>query len=152
MTTDDSTEDLEYKANLTRVKMPDLDEVTGQEYDFEENIHDYESMEEVSRALNNARLALFKINERINQYDRAAAAAKLKYDRVYRRYYLSGAGIKPESERKLRAELKSEKFEDEFIVNQQYKDELNRTANALRIELSALQAISNNVRAQVRFA
>lgn len=119
-------------------------------YDYENEIEDYEALEDVTRSTNAARLALFRVTEEINQCERKAAQYKLAYDRAYRRYYLSATDVKPDSVRKMRSEMKCERFEDKLIVQEQLKSELSRMANSLRLELQSLQGIGNNIRQQMR--
>lgn len=119
-------------------------------YDYESEIEDYEALEDVTSATNAARLALFRLTEEINQAERLAAQYKLAHDRAYRRYYLASGEVKPDSVRRMRAEMKCERFEDKLIVQEQSKSELSRMANSLRLELQALQGIGNNVRQQMR--
>lgn len=119
-------------------------------YDYEGEIEDYESLENLTTTVNAARLALFKVTDEINEVERKAARFKLRYDRAYKRYYLSLHNVKPDSVRKMKAELKCEAFEDDLIVQEQLKSELSRLANSLRLELQALQGIGNNIRQQMR--
>lgn len=119
-------------------------------YDYESEIEDYEALEDVTSSTNAARLALFRVTEEINECERKVSQYKLAYDRAYRRYYLSLDSVKPDSVRRMRAEMKAEKFEDKLIVQEQFKSELSRLANSLRLELQALQGIGNNVRQQMR--
>lgn len=131
------------------IKLPEFKPKTTY-YDYENEIEDYEALEDVTRSINSARLSLFKVTDEINECERRAAQYKLAYERAYRRYYLSSPEIKPDSARRMRAETKCEKFEDKLIVQEQLKSELTRIANALRLELQALQGIGNNVRQQMR--
>src|SRR5699024_3640322 len=134
--------------NLAKIKLPRFKEKTSF-YDYEDNIDDYENMESLAEATNNARLALFKVTEAINEAERKSSQAKVKYERAYRRFYLS-SNEKPDSARRLRAELKCEQYEDEMIAQEQLKNELSRVSNALRLELQTLQGIGNNLRQQMR--
>lgn len=119
-------------------------------YDYENEIEDYEALEDVTHSTNAARLALFRVTEEINTAERHVAQYKLAYDRAYRRYYLASGDVKPDSVRRMRAEMKCERFEDKLIVQEQLKSELSRMANSLRLELQALQGIGNNIRQQMR--
>lgn len=119
-------------------------------YDYENEIEDYEALEDVTRSTNAARLALFRVTEEINEAERKAAKYKLAYDRAYRRYYLSAGDVKPDSVRRMRSEMKCERFEDKLIIQEQLKSELSRMANSLRLELQSLQGIGNNIRQQMR--
>ncbi len=118
-------------------------------YDFETEIVDYESLEDLNRTINAARLALFKTTESINKYERLEKDAKLHYDRAHRREILKSTA-KTADERRARADLMCEDLENEFILQAQIKDELVRLSHALRIELQTLQALGNNLRQQIR--
>ena len=120
-----------------------------QVYDFSQQISDYESLSELGAAINAARIALFRITDKINTYERQEREAKIRYDRAYRRAYL-GSVEKTEAQKRLRAELACEDLENEYIVAEQLKNELNRTSYTLRLELQTLQAIGNNLRQQMK--
>lgn len=118
-------------------------------YDFEEQIVDYESLEKLNNAVNQARKALFRVADMINNYERLEREAKINYDRTYRRAYLSSTE-KTETAKKARAELVCEELENEYISHEQVKIELIRMSNTLRLELQTLQAVGNNLRQQMK--
>lgn len=118
-------------------------------YDYENEIVDYESLENLNRSVNQARLALFKVADMTNHYERLEKEAKLKYERAYRRAYLSSSE-KTETAKKARAELQCEDLENEYISHEQVKTELIRMSNTLRLELQTLQAVGNNLRQQIK--
>lgn len=118
-------------------------------YDFENEIVDYESLEALNRTINQARLALFKTTESINKYDRLEKTAKLHYDRARTREILKSTA-KTESERRARADLMCEDLENEWIMQQQIREELIRLSHTLRLELQTLQGLGNNIRQQMK--
>ena len=118
-------------------------------YDYSAQISDYETLQDLGSAINSARVALFRLTEKINEYERREKDAKIKYERSYRRAYLESTE-KTEAQKRIRAELKCEELENEYLVAEQMKSELNRTANSLRLELQTLQAVGNNLRQQMK--
>lgn len=122
---------------------------TGRFYDYENQIADYSSLEELNDSIKEARIALFKVNETINQYERKAEEAKVRYGREWRREYMKAAD-KTDAGKKARADLMCERHEDDMIVNNQVKTELVRLSNSLRLELQTLQSLGNNLRQQLK--
>lgn len=122
---------------------------TQKAYDYANNIVDYENLEDVGKAITQARIGLFKINEKVNTYERKETVAKTQYDREYRRAYLNSTA-KTEMQKKSRAELMCENLENEVIEYKQIKIELLRYSSLLRLELESLQTISNNLRQQMK--
>jgi len=118
-------------------------------YDFETEIVDYESLEDLNRTINQARLALFKTTESINKYERLEREAKLNYDRAHRRELLKSTA-KTADERRARSDLMCEDLENDWLLQSQIKDELVRFSHTLRLELQTLQALGNNLRQQIR--
>lgn len=118
-------------------------------YDYEHQIADYEQLEELNKATTAARVALFKITDKINEVERLEKAAKIKYERKHRREYMK-AHQKTEAGRKAYADLQCEELENNAIVYEQVKQELVRTSNSLRLELQTLQALGNNLRMQLK--
>lgn len=135
---------------LHAINLPELKTWSASQiYDYTKQISDYEDLNQLGAATNAARIALFKITEKINQYERKEKTAKLQYDRAYRRAYLSSAE-KTESMKRLRAELYCEDLENDYVVAEQLKNELSRMSYSLRLELQTLQAIGNNLRQQMK--
>lgn len=119
------------------------------DYDYINNIYDYENLSELAEAINAARLALFKITEKLNEAERRGRRAKLEYERRWRRFYaLSNA--RTEGGKRTDADTLSEDYEDKYLVYEQLAKELGRYANALRIELQTLQSVGNNTRQQMK--
>lgn len=118
-------------------------------YDYDSQIVDYESIDELNDSIKAARVALFKTTDLINKYERKESEAKAKYDREWRRAYLQSSE-RTENAKKNRADLVCERFEDELIVSAQVKSELNRLSNAVRLELQTLQSLGNNLRQQLK--
>lgn len=120
-----------------------------QAYPYVENITDYEDLEDLGKAITQARIGLFKINEKINEYEQKETLSKTDYERSFRRHYLSSTA-KTETQKKERAALMCENLENELLKNQQVKRELIRYSNLLRLELQTLQTVSNNLRQQIK--
>lgn len=118
-------------------------------YDFETEIVDYETLEQLNSTINQARLALFKVTDSINRYEREEKTAKVEYDRAHRRELLSSTA-KTVDERRTRADLMCEDLENAWLVTAQIKDELIRLSHTLRQELTALQGLGNNIRQQMK--
>lgn len=134
----------------TEIELPKFTEWSPRTlYDYQTHIVDYETLEDLGKAINSARVALFKVTEKINQYEREEREAKMRYDREYRRAYLASTE-RTEAMKKLRAELSCEEFENKYVYAEQLKNELNRVSNTLRLELQTLQAIGNNLRQQMK--
>lgn len=118
-------------------------------YDFENEIMDYEGLEDLNKNINQARMALFKTTDLINKYEREEKEAKLLYDRRHRREFLASTA-KTAAERTAKADLMCEDLENDHLMKQQMKDELQRLSHALRYELQTLQGIGNNLRQQIK--
>lgn len=118
-------------------------------YDYQEQVVDYESLEHLNTAITAARLALFKVADMINNYERLERESKLNYERQYRRAYLASTE-KTDTAKKARAELHCEDLENEWLMNEQVRIELTRMSNSLRIDLQTLSAIGNNLRQQLK--
>ena len=134
----------------TSIKIPKFKEWTTRDaYDHEQQIVDYETLEDLNRAINQARLALFKTTESINNYERKEKAAKLNYERHHRREMLKSIA-KTADARRARADIMCEELENEWLLQSQIKEELIRFSHTLRLELQTLQALGNNLRQQIR--
>lgn len=119
-------------------------------YDYvEETGVDYESLSNLNESIRKARVALFRMTDAINSYEREETAAKKKYEHQWRRAYFKSSD-KTDSARKTRADLLCEEYEDKYVVAGQLKSELVRAASAVRLELQTLQAIGNNLRQQLK--
>jgi hypothetical protein len=118
-------------------------------YDYVNQISDYESLEKLAIATNAARLALFKVNEQINKFERNEKAAKVQYDREFRRAYI-GSMEKTDNMKRMRAALACEDLENLHLYATQVKEELVRMSFTLRTELQTLQSIGNNMRQQLK--
>lgn len=136
--------------NFSDSNLPDLRVwSTRQLYDYSKQVNDYKDLMELGQAITAARVALFKVTEQINKVERDEKVHKLKYERLYRREFLSSME-KTEAMKRMRAELACEEVENELVVFEQLKVELNRVSNTLRLELQTLQAIGNNLRQQLK--
>lgn len=121
----------------------------GAIYDYDGMIVDYENLDDLARATNKARRALFVITDKLNEYERKEKLSKLAYDREYRREYLTSSE-KTESAKRARAELKCEELENEWQTYVQLNSELTRLSHSMRQELQILQSIGNNLRQQLK--
>lgn len=140
----------DHSSPLASIELPELKTWSvSQIYDFSQQISDYETLSDLGAAINAARVALFRLTDKINEYERREKEAKMRYDRAYRRAYLASVE-KTEAQKRLRAELACEELENEYVVAEQLKNELNRTAYTLRLELQTMQAIGNNLRQQMK--
>lgn len=118
-------------------------------YNYGEQLVDYNTIDELSHSITKARGALFLLTDKINEYERKEKLAKTTYERAFRRAYL-GSTEKTESTKKIRAELKCEELENEWLILEQLKNELVRTSYSMRLELQTLQTIGNNLRLQLK--
>lgn len=118
-------------------------------YDYENQVFDYEHLNDLNGAIKNARLALFEITDKINDAERKEKTCKVKYERAHRRAYIA-ANQKTDSARKAHADLQCEDLEDNAIVYEQVRLDLVRISNSIRLELQTLQALGNNIRQQIK--
>ena len=118
-------------------------------YDYQTQVVDYESLDHLNTSITAARLALFKVADMINNYERLERESKLAYERSYRRAFIASTE-KTDTAKKARAELHCEDLENEWLMNEQVRIELTRMSNSLRIDLQTLSAIGNNLRQQLK--
>lgn len=118
-------------------------------YEYEDEIADYASFEELEQVFIKLRKALFLINDKINEYERRERMAKIKYDRAHRREYLVSTE-KTESAKRARADLACEELENEWLMNEQLKNEMVRTSYTLKSEMQTLTTLAHNMRAQIK--
>lgn len=143
----DDSENLTVSNNIS---LPDFKKVSVQKlYNYVEQITDYGTLQELSNSINAARMALFKVTEQINHYERLEKESKLQYERAHRRTFMSSTE-KTEAMKRARADLMNEELENQYIVNEQIKNELVRLSYSLRLELQTLQGVSNNLRQQMK--
>lgn len=132
------------------LKLPSLTVWSGKQiYNYSEQIADYHSLQELGAAISQARRSLFLLTDKINEYERKARLSKMEYDRTFRKEYL-GSTEKTESAKRARAELRCEELENEWVKNDQLKNELIRMSYTMKTELQALQTIANNLRQQLK--
>lgn len=135
---------------ISEITIPDFRNIeTNRFYDYENIIQDYESLESLGAAINAARLALFKVTDLINKYERRETKARDAYDKAYRRAYINSSE-KTDAGRKIRADLLCEELEDKLIVAKQVKNELIRISSNLRAEMQTLDSIGHNMRQQLK--
>lgn len=118
-------------------------------YNYTENIVDFNDLNELDRVFNKARKAMFKLTDKINEYERLEILAKTDYDRNHRRQYLL-SNEKTEAGKRARADLACEELENIWMKYAQLKSELIRTSHTMRLELQALQTLGNNLRQQLK--
>lgn len=118
-------------------------------YDYESIIMDYEDLQSLGKAVYDARIALFKITDLINRYERRETKARDTYNKAWRRAYIDSSE-KTDASRKIRADLACEELEDELITNKQVKNELIRISGTMRLELQTLESIGHNLRQQLK--
>lgn len=147
MTSNDPNPSVYDRTSITLPKFKNWDASTV--YNYEEEIVDYESLEKLNRTINQARLALFKTTESINKYDRLEKNAKLYYERARTRELLKSTA-KTAEERRARADLMCEDLENDWLMQQQIREELVRLSHTLRLELQTLQGLGNNIRQQMK--
>lgn len=122
---------------------------TKNAYNYADNIADYEDLEDLGKAITQARIGLFKLNEKINEYERKEVIAKSNYERQLRRFYLESTA-KTEAQKKARAELACEFLENDLLQIKQIKAEIIRYTGLLKSELETLNTVSNNLRQQMK--
>lgn len=144
-----SDEEVPNKNTRATLVVPKFNEHSDEFYDFEHNIDDYSDITALTEATNEARYALFRITNEINKTDREYAEAKAKWSRYYRRALLVSEA-KTSTERKIYAEMRCEKLETPMLIAEQYREEITRMANAIRLELQTLQSMGHNLRQQLR--
>lgn len=118
-------------------------------YDYSEDVTDYSTFEELENVFIHLRRALFMVNDKINEYERRARLAKVKYDRHHRREYLTSTE-RTESAKRARADLACEELENEWLMNEQLKEEMIRTSFTLKSEMQTLTTMAHNMRAQIK--
>lgn len=118
-------------------------------YDYANLTGDFEDLRELNRQTNAARIALFKLSESINKAERRARNAKVVYERNYRRKYIESSE-KTETAKKINAEILVEDLENKYMYYEQLVSEFTRAHYAVRQELSALQAMGNNLRQEIK--
>lgn len=133
----------------TSVSMPQFKDVSTSRYYDIDTIVDYADLEKLNAATRAARIALFNVTEDTNRFDRAYHRAKVEYERAYRREFLN-SNEKTDAAKRMRADLKCEELENNVVVMEQARGELNRLSNSIRLELQTLQALGNNLRQQIK--
>lgn len=117
-------------------------------YDYE-NSFDFEDIHSLNKEIYNVSRALYVVTEKLNTADRMAVRLSHKYERKYRQLYLTMDG-KTESIKKAKSEMECEDDYEQVLIYKQVVKELERSANVLRSHLQTLQALSNNIRQQLR--
>lgn len=147
---DESLEESSQGYDSVSVSLPKFTEWTASQiYNYNAQLVDYHSLEDLDKSIQAARRALFILTDKINEYERKEKEAKVAYERKYRREYLSSVE-KTETAKRARAELKCEELENEWLTMEQLKSELVRMSFSMKSELQTLQTISNNLRQQLK--
>lgn len=137
-------------SDLNNIDLPDFKNwKSSQLYDYANQITDYQSLKELGESINAARIALFKVTDQINRYERLERKARINYERSFRREFLASTE-RTDSLRKNRAALICEELENNFLEYEQMKNELLRLSAALRLELQTMQTVGNNMRQQLK--
>lgn len=145
------------RSDMSSPKVPQWDNATALNYNVAidketgeaENIVDYENLADVNNTINSIRVALFQTTRGLDGTERKLKVAKTRYDRVFRREYLTSTE-KTETRKKEYASLMAEEIEDEVIYLEQMRSELMRRTTLLRDELSIMNTLSNNIRQQLK--
>lgn len=119
------------------------------QYDYTALTADFEDLNDLNKQINAAKIALFKLTDAINKAERKAKAAKVIYERNYRRKYINSSE-KTEAAKKVSAEILVEDLENRYMYYEQMFSELNRAAYTLRQELRSLEVMANNYRQQIK--
>lgn len=119
------------------------------DYKYSDNIIDYSDLEELNKAINQARVALLRLTEKINKYQIYENKAKKKYERAYNRAYIQSLE-KTDSMKRMHASISCEDLENEHFKWEQYRYSLQRSAQAVRSEMEMLNTLSNNLRQQLK--
>lgn len=118
-------------------------------YDYSLAETDYEDLNKLNEHVAHARVALFKVTEKINIAERKARVARLEYERAFNRQYLRSTA-KTASDKKIFASIQCEELENTCVYFEQIEKELSRIASTLRMELQTLQGVGNNLRQQMK--
>lgn len=119
------------------------------QYDYTALTADFEDLNDLNKQINAAKMALFKLTDAINKAERKAKAAKVIYERNYRRKYINSSE-KTEAAKRVSAEILVEDLENRYMYYEQMFSELNRASYTLRQELRSLEVMANNYRQQIK--
>lgn len=149
--TDEDNDDLGVSGEYS-IEIPSFKEwEISRYYDYSDLSADFEDLRNLNKQIAAARVALFKLSQSINKAERKAKTAKSLYERSYRRKYMESSE-KTENAKKISAEILVEDLENRYMYYEQIVIEFNRAHFAVRQELSALQAVGNNLRQQIKVA
>lgn len=145
LSAEEANYDASYSVTVPSYFSPKIDRY----YDYDNLVVDYEDFGQLTEATNEARKALFEITSKLNGAERKESETRTKYDRVWRRAYLSSTK-KTDTAKKAEASMIAEDAEDDLLKYSQARSEYNRMSNAIRMELQTLQAVGNNFRQQMK--
>lgn len=109
----------------------------------------FNDLTELNRSLSVTRHMIIRCESFIRQCSAEATAAKLEYEKIRRRHLLSSSG-KTVADRTAIAEIECETQEETAKYSEALLEAAKRLSTALRADLSALEALSNNMRAQIK--
>ena len=112
-------------------------------------IGDYNDMVAINKSIDQVRLAMFKINEKLRIAEEKVSLSKVEYERKYNREYLLADTAKTSEVRRTIAQIKTEKYENKMLVRQEVVKELVRRTRLMASELEALKTLSYNVRKEM---
>lgn len=140
-----------------KIKLPDFPKDDSNGYDLEKimselnksgQIADYNDIASLHTQVNAARLSLYRIVVAQSQADKDAIIAEQKYKRIWNRVYQSASGT--EKIKATTADIKSENYQNDYVVSQMRCRELARRAQFIRDDLKALESLSNDYRQIIR--
>jgi DNA mismatch repair ATPase MutS len=140
-----------------KISLPKFHEDMKTGYDLEKimeelnkngQVSDYNDMESIHTQMNAARLSLYHIIQAQKDAYREQIIAEQKYKRLWARVYVGSTGT--ERIKTTIADIKTEKYQDDFIVAQERSRELQHRAQFLRDELKVLESLSNDYRQIIR--
>lgn len=109
----------------------------------------FQDLSEVNLAINRSRRLLFECEKALRDAAVASTAARLNYERQLRRKQLSISG-KTVADRSAAAEILCEDAEEDMKFAEVTLELLKRASSSVKNDLSALEAISHNLRAQMK--
>lgn len=108
-----------------------------------------QDLEQANHAITQVRSLIIHVEHELRKAAAEASIAKMNYDRAMRRALLGSSG-KTVADRQATAEILVEEQETAMRLSELTFDHLKRVSTALRADLSALEAITNNLRAQLK--
>ena len=110
---------------------------------------DYQDISELNRDINNARRALFYATKELSKAEQVEANAKYAYKNNVNREMVKLSGGS-EKQRIAIAELATEELYGHFLVAERARVAAENYVRAIRADLSALEGLGHNIRAQMQ--